>query len=103
MDAVVGRAAGGARGGRLGLARIGGAALRTANSALAEEQWCIPPEANADFICHMEDVLKVYTRPYDLRRPQACLDETSGQLLAKTLLSELWSLPVGPLGKTRSM
>jgi hypothetical protein len=29
----------------------------------------------------MEDVLKVYTRPYDPRRPQVCLDETSRQLL----------------------
>ena len=29
----------------------------------------------------MEDVLDVYTRPYDPRRPQLCLDETSRQLL----------------------
>jgi len=29
----------------------------------------------------MEDVLDVYTRPYDPRRPQVCLDETSRQLL----------------------
>jgi DDE superfamily endonuclease len=31
----------------------------------------------------MEDVLGVYTRPYDPRRPQICLDETSRQLLAE--------------------
>jgi hypothetical protein len=31
----------------------------------------------------MEDVLDVYTRPYDPRRPQVCLDETSRQLLAQ--------------------
>jgi hypothetical protein len=31
----------------------------------------------------MEDVLGVYTRPYDPRRPQVCLDETSRQLLAR--------------------
>jgi hypothetical protein len=30
----------------------------------------------------MEDVLDVYRRPYDPRRPQVCLDETSKQLLA---------------------
>ncbi len=30
----------------------------------------------------MEDVLGVYTRPYDPQRPQVCLDETSRQLLA---------------------
>jgi hypothetical protein len=30
----------------------------------------------------MEDVLEVYTRPYDERFPQVCLDEKSKQLLA---------------------
>jgi hypothetical protein len=30
----------------------------------------------------MEDVLDVYTQPYDPRRPQVCLDEASRQLLA---------------------
>jgi hypothetical protein len=30
----------------------------------------------------MEDVLEVYTRPYDARRPQVCLDETSVQLVS---------------------
>ena len=29
----------------------------------------------------MEDVLDVYTRPYDARYPQVCLDEASSQLL----------------------
>jgi DDE superfamily endonuclease len=32
----------------------------------------------------MEDVLDVYTRPYDPARPQVCLDETSRQVLAET-------------------
>ncbi len=32
----------------------------------------------------MEDVLDVYTRPYDPKRPQVCLDEASTQLLADT-------------------
>lgn len=32
----------------------------------------------------MEDVLEVYTRPYDPRRPQVCIDETSTQLVAET-------------------
>jgi hypothetical protein len=31
----------------------------------------------------MEDVLGVYARPYDPRRPQVCLDETSRQLPAE--------------------
>ncbi len=30
----------------------------------------------------MEDVLDVYKRPYDPKRPQVCMDETSKQLLA---------------------
>jgi transposase len=32
----------------------------------------------------MEDVLEVYTRPYDPLRPQVCMDETSKQLLRDT-------------------
>jgi hypothetical protein len=32
----------------------------------------------------MEDVLDVYTRPYDPLRPQVCLDETTKQLVAET-------------------
>lgn len=32
----------------------------------------------------MEDVLDVYTRPYDPRYPQVCFDEISKQLLAHT-------------------
>lgn len=29
----------------------------------------------------MEDVLEVYTRPYDPRFPQVCMDESAKQLL----------------------
>jgi len=32
----------------------------------------------------MEDVLAVYTRPHDPKRPQVCFDETSKQLVAET-------------------
>jgi transposase len=32
----------------------------------------------------MEDVLEVYQRPYDPKRPQVCIDETSKQLVAHT-------------------
>lgn len=35
-------------------------------------------------MCHMEDVLEVYKRPYDPRFPQLCMDEGSKQLLAET-------------------
>ncbi len=45
--------------------------------------WCIPPKANAAFVCQMEDVLEVYRRPYDPRRPQVCMDELHKQLLGE--------------------
>ena len=47
-------------------------------------QWVIPPEANAEFVCAMEDVLEVYHRPFDPKRPVACLDEASKQLVSET-------------------
>jgi hypothetical protein len=52
----------------------------------------IPPKANAGFVAAMEDVLEVYTRPYDPARPLVCLDETSKQLVAETRTP----LPVQP-------
>lgn len=45
--------------------------------------WCIPPGASAEFVCHMEDVLAVYHRPYDPGRPVVCLDETFKQLIGE--------------------
>jgi transposase len=49
-----------------------------------KKQWCIPTQADAEFVYHMEDVLSVYTRPYDPRRPQVCMDEVNTQLLVET-------------------
>ena len=43
--------------------------------------WCIPPKQNAEFVAHMEDVLSVYARPYDEKRPVVCMDEKPYQLL----------------------
>jgi len=43
------------------------------------KRWCIPPKANAEFVWKMEDVLEVYTRPYDAQHPVVCMDETSKQ------------------------
>ena len=40
----------------------------------------------------MEDVLAVYIRPYDERRPQVCVDEMSKQLISETRLP----LPMQP-------
>ena len=41
---------------------------------------CIPPMQSAAFVAGMEDVLDVYHRPPDPRRPLVCLDELSKQL-----------------------
>ena len=49
-----------------------------------KKQWCIPTQADAELVYHMEDVLEVYTRPYDPRRPQVCMDEVNTQLLSDT-------------------
>ena len=44
----------------------------------------IAPQASAAFVASMEDVLEVYQRPHDQKRPLVCLDETSKQLIAET-------------------
>lgn len=46
----------------------------------------IPPEANAEFVYHMEDILDVYTRPFDPKRPLVCMDEMPKQLIGETRL-----------------
>jgi len=43
--------------------------------------WCIPPEQNSAFVAAMEDVLAVYTRPYNQQMPVVCMDEKPYQLL----------------------
>lgn len=45
--------------------------------------WCIPPDADAEFVCAMEAVLDVYRRPYDAARPVVCFDEKSKQLVGE--------------------
>ncbi len=43
--------------------------------------WCIPPKQNAEFVARMEDILEVYARPYNPKRPVVCMDEKPYQLL----------------------
>ena len=38
---------------------------------------------NGEFVAAMEDVLDLYAKPYDPRRPVVCFDETSTQLLGE--------------------
>jgi len=43
----------------------------------------IPPEHNAGFVAHMENVLDVYKRPYDCDFPVVCMDESPRQLIGE--------------------
>ena len=45
-----------------------------------KNQWCIAPQANAAFVCAMEDILAVYKRPFHPDFPLICMDETTKQL-----------------------
>lgn len=48
------------------------------------EYWVIPPEADAEFVAAMEDVLDVYEKPYDPQCPVICMDEQPVQLFKET-------------------
>ncbi len=48
------------------------------------EYWVIPPEADAEFVAGMEEVLDTYAAPYDFGRPVLCMDEQPVQLLKET-------------------
>jgi hypothetical protein len=48
------------------------------------EYWVIPPEADAEFVAHMEEVLETYAQPYDPACPVLCMDEQPVQLLKET-------------------
>ena len=43
--------------------------------------WCTPKEHDAEFVLHMEDVLNVYSLPYNPDIPVICMDEKQKQLL----------------------
>jgi hypothetical protein len=48
------------------------------------EYWVIPPEADAEFVASMEEVLETYEKPYDPACPVLCMDEQPVQLLKET-------------------
>ncbi len=48
------------------------------------EYWVIPPEADAEFVAHMEEVLETYEKAYDSAHPVLCMDEQPVQLLKET-------------------
>jgi hypothetical protein len=48
------------------------------------EYWVIPPDADGEFVAHMEEVLETYEKPYDSAVPVICMDEQPVQLLKET-------------------
>ena len=42
--------------------------------------WCIP-EITPEYIIRMEDILKLYQKPYNRKKPVICFDEKTLQLL----------------------
>ena len=56
---------------------------KTALKPHLRRQWCIAPQATGDFVWRREDVLEVYTRPYDPRRALVYMDETSKRCCAR--------------------
>lgn len=45
------------------------------------QYWVIPPEADAEFVAHMEDVLETYAKPRNSKVPVLCMDEQPVQLV----------------------
>ncbi len=48
------------------------------------EYWVIPPEADGEFVAHMEEVLETYAQPHNPEVPVICMDEQPVQLLKET-------------------
>lgn len=63
---------------------VGTALKRNSLKPHLVEEWCIPQKQSAAFAASMEDVLEVYSHPYDEARPVVCMDEKPLQLLAET-------------------
>jgi hypothetical protein len=56
-----------------------------------KQMWCIP-EASAEYVARMEDILDLYEQPHNSKRPLICYDEGLKQLIEETCLC----LPIKP-------
>jgi hypothetical protein len=56
-----------------------------------KKQWCLG-QLTSDFLWHMEDILSLYARPYDLHHPLVCFDERPCQLIENVVVP----LPMQP-------
>ena len=48
------------------------------------EYWVIPPDADGEFVAHMEEMLETYEKAYDPDCPVVCMDEQPVQLIGET-------------------
>jgi len=48
-----------------------------------KEQWCLPDGPSGEVVARMEDVIAVYHRPFDPKRPRIGIDESSEQLVSE--------------------
>ena len=48
------------------------------------EYWVIPPDADGEFVAHMEEVLETYEKAHDPDCPVVCMDEQPVQLIGET-------------------
>lgn len=48
------------------------------------QYWVIPPDADAEFVACMEEILDTYEEPYDSDLPVVCMDEQPVQLHKET-------------------
>jgi hypothetical protein len=84
----------GRRTGRLGVGRFAQYRNRAASVKKNDihpwivETWCIPPQADADFVWRMEDIIQTYQLPYDPRYPVVCFDEACKQLFGEVRPSQ---------------
>ncbi len=51
------------------------------------QYWVIPPESDSEFVASMEDILDLYSMPYNASMPVVCMDEQPVQLLNETRAS----------------
>ena len=65
------------------------------------EYWVIPPEADGEFVAHMEEVLETYAKPYDPTRPVLCMDEQPVQLIKETRTSDRGHCKTSPACRLR--
>jgi hypothetical protein len=63
------------------------------------QYWVIPPEADAEFMAAMEEVLETYEEPYHPEFPVVCMDEqtrnkkeSTGNFKSKDARAKLKSL-----------